>query len=90
MKDGYGSKKFWFAIGVVGIGFTYSVMAATRFPEMRSIFDTFAGILEFVTAAYLTGNVANKFVAGKWGGSSEAPPPQQPPKKDPNPPENPG
>lgn len=65
MRDGYGSKKFWFAIGVVVVGFAYAALAATLMPEMKPMFETFSGILEFVTGAYLVGNVANKWVAGK-------------------------
>lgn len=65
MRDGYGSKKFWFAIGVVAVGFIYAALAATLMPELKPMFETYSGILEFVTGAYLVGNVANKWVAGK-------------------------
>lgn len=65
MRDGYGSKKFWFAIGVVLVGFAYAVLAATIVPELKPMFETYSGILEFVTGAYLVGNVANKWVVGK-------------------------
>lgn len=60
------SKKFWFASGVVIISFIYALLAAIWFPALGGLFETFSGIVEFVTAAYLTGNVANKFVAGKF------------------------
>ena len=65
MRDGYGSKKFWFAIGVCLLAFVYAVLAATKLTELKPMFETFTGILEFVTGAYLTGNIANKWVAGK-------------------------
>jgi len=72
MLDGYGSKKFWFAVGVVAVAFLYAVLAATHLPALKAMFETFSGILEFVTVAYLTGNVANKWVAGKVGETATA------------------
>lgn len=65
MRDGIGSKKFWFAIGVCLLAFVYAIIAAFKLPELKTMFDTFTGILEFVTGAYLTGNIANKWVSGK-------------------------
>ncbi len=65
MLDGYGSKKFLFAIGVCLLAFGYAVLAATGLPTLKEMFSTFVGILEVVTAAYLTGNIANKWVAAK-------------------------
>ncbi len=67
MIDGYGSKKFWFAVGIVAVAFSYAVLAASSLPALKPMFETFSGILEFVTVAYLTGNVASKWVAGKAG-----------------------
>lgn len=64
MRDGYGSKKFWFAIGVCLLGFVYCLIAVHT-TELKGMFDGFTGLLEFVTGAYLTGNIANKWVVGK-------------------------
>lgn len=65
MRDGITSKKFWFAVGVIAIAFLYAVLAATKVQDLKSMYQTFTGVLEFVTAAYLTGNIANKWVAAK-------------------------
>lgn len=73
MLDGYGSKKFLFAIGVCVLAFAYAVLAATGLPSLKEMFSTFTGILEVVTAAYLTGNIANKWVAGKVDPTAAAP-----------------
>lgn len=65
MHDTITSKKLWFAVGVILIALVYSVLAASKFPELKGLFDGFTGFLEFVTGAYLTGNLANKVIAGK-------------------------
>lgn len=65
MQDGPGSKKFLFSIGVCLLAFIYTLLAATKLPELKGLIDAFTGLLEFVTGAYLTGNIANKFVAGR-------------------------
>jgi len=74
MLDGYGSKKFLFAIGVCILAFGYAVLAATGLPNLKEMFSTFVGILEVVTAAYLTGNIANKWVAAKADPTAAKPP----------------
>lgn len=73
MLDGYGSKKFLFAIGVCVLAFGYAVLAGTVMPSLKDMFGTFTSILEVVTAAYLTGNIANKWVAGKVDPTLAAP-----------------
>ena len=65
MHDTITSKKLWFAVGVCILAFAFCILASTKLPDMKSLFDGFTGILEFVTGAYLTGNIANKWVASK-------------------------
>lgn len=65
MHDTWKSKKLWFSIGVIAMAFIYAILASTIIPNMGSYYENFTGILEFIAGAYLTGNVANKFVVGK-------------------------
>src|SRR5574343_238142 len=72
MHDTWKSKKLWFAIGVIVFAFAFAVLSATTMPTLAPMFEQFCSVLEFVSAAYLTGNVANKFVAGKVGAAAAA------------------
>lgn len=65
MKESIASKKLWFTVGVVAVGFAYAVIAAIWLHEMQSMFETFCGLLEFCTGAYVLGNVGNKWVLGR-------------------------
>lgn len=65
MHDTWKSKKLWFAIGVIGIGFVYALLASTLIDGLGKYYDSFTGLLEFIAGAYLTGNVANKLVIAK-------------------------
>jgi len=77
MHDTWKSKKLWFAVGVIVFAFAFAVLSATVTPTLAPMFEQFCGVLEFVSAAYLTGNVANKFVAAKAGAAvAEAPAPK--------------
>lgn len=64
-SDTITSKKLWFAVGACLLAFVYAVLAAWKLPELKGMFETFTGLLEFVSAAYLTGNLANKWITGK-------------------------
>lgn len=84
MHDTWKSKKLWFSIGVIALAFVYALLAATFVPNLGSYFDGFTGILEFIAGAYLTGNIANKFVVGKAGATVVDPKPAvKPPAKAP-------
>jgi nitrogen fixation protein FixH len=73
LKESITSKKFWFAMFAILIGFGFAIVAAVKLTEMKSMFETFTGLIEFVTATYLTGNVANKWVVGKTLATKAAP-----------------
>jgi hypothetical protein len=64
LKENVSSKKFIFAIFAVLICFGYALLAATKVIELKSMFDAFTGLVEFVVAAYLAGNVGNKIAVG--------------------------
>jgi hypothetical protein len=65
MHDTWKSKKLWFAVGVIGAAFVYSILGASILPGLTHTYDGFVGVLEFAAGAYLTGNVANKLVIAK-------------------------
>lgn len=65
MRESASSKKFLFAIGACLIAFAYAVLAGSVLPHMAPMYETFCGILEVVTGAYIVGNVGNKWVLGK-------------------------
>ena len=78
MKESISSKKLWFAVGSVLIAFVYALLAASKLPELKPMFETFTGVLEFIAAAYLTGNIANKWVVGRMeNGQPDIPTPQK-------------
>lgn len=64
LKESIASKKLLFSLFSVGIGFLFAVIAATKLPELKSMFETFTGLVEFICASYLGGNVLNKYVLG--------------------------
>ena len=80
MHDTWKSKKLWFAVGVIGIGFVYALLASTFIGEMGKYYDSFTGLLEFIAGAYLTGNVANKLVIAKANPGTETKPAKPPAK----------
>lgn len=91
LKESVASKKFWFAVLAIGAGFVFAILAAWKLTEMKSMYDGFTGLVEFVVAAYLSGNIANKWVVGKHMGDNKKkkkkgdadpadPTPQDPPK----------
>lgn len=63
LKESVASKKFWFAVMAIVAGFVFALLA-TRMPVLKELYGAFTGLLEFITSAYLVGNVANKFVLG--------------------------
>jgi len=73
MHDTWKSKKLWFSVFVIACAFGFAVLAATVMPNLGKFFDGFTSVLEFAAGAYLSGNVANKFVAGKVAPVAEAP-----------------
>ena len=82
VKESISSKKLWFAVGSVLIAFVYAVLAASKLPELKGMYDTFTSVLEFIAAAYLTGNIANKWVVGRVeNGQPVVPLPQKAPAK---------
>jgi xanthine dehydrogenase iron-sulfur cluster and FAD-binding subunit A len=83
MRESISSKKLWFSVGCVLLAFVYTLLAASKFPEMKSLFDGFTGVLEFIAAAYLTGNIANKWVVGKVAPAAEPEPKPAKPKPPP-------
>lgn len=64
-KESLASKKLWFSVFAVAMGFVFAYISAKHVPTMIPMYETFAGILIAVTAAYLTGNIANKLVLSK-------------------------
>lgn len=91
LKESIASKKFWFAVMAVIVGFIYAVLGASKLKEMQGMYSTFTGLVEFVVAAYLTGNVANKVALG-WAskkGPKKAKPVDAPPEAPVEPPEAP-
>lgn len=62
LKESLASKKFWFAILAIVSCFVYAAIANDHMVKM---YEQFTGVVEFVTAGYLVGNVANKWVLGK-------------------------
>lgn len=72
-KESLSSKKLWFSVGCVAMAFLYAILAATVMPGLLELYKEFVGVLEFIAAAYLTGNVANKWVVGKVSSDTEKP-----------------
>jgi len=71
LKESMASKKFLFAVFAVSISFLFALLAAWTLTEMKSMFETFTGVVEFVVSAYLIGNVTNKAVLGFHSNKSE-------------------
>ena len=65
LKESIASKKLWFAVAAILFSLGFAFLAAVKFIEMKSMYESFNGLIEFVVAAYLSGNVANKFIVGK-------------------------
>lgn len=65
MVDGWDSKKFWFVVGAVLVAFAFAALAGSVAPEMRPMYDSFLGFLEFSTGGYVFGNLVNKLVVGR-------------------------
>jgi hypothetical protein len=70
------SRKLWFSVYSIGV-MTVAALVGSRLPTFAPMYDTLVGGIVAVTAAFLTGNVAAKWVIGKSVGSAG----QQPQKK---------
>jgi len=77
-KESIASKKFWFAIIAVLFSLGFAFLAAIKFAEMKSMYESFNGLVEFVVATYVGGNVLNKYIVGKAAAAQT--PPADPPK----------
>lgn len=65
LKESLASKKLWFSLFAVFIAFIFAILSSSYLPTMKEMYSTFTGLLEMVTATYLTGNLANKFILGR-------------------------
>jgi hypothetical protein len=77
LKESISSKKFWFSIFALLLGFFFTILAATKLSELKSMFDTFVNLIQFIVASYLTGNVANKFFVARATQSTKDPKPKK-------------
>lgn len=66
------SRKLWFSIYAIAV-MVVAALAGARMPAFAPMYDTLVGGIVAVTAAFLTGNVAAKWVIGKSVGSKEQP-----------------
>jgi hypothetical protein len=65
MHDTWLSKKLWFSVFCIVLAFSYALLSATILPKLESSYSVFTGVLEFIAAAYLTGNITNKMIVAK-------------------------
>jgi hypothetical protein len=65
VHDTWLSKKLWFSVFCLVLVFSYALLSATILPKLESSYSVFTGALEFIAAAYLTGNITNKMVAAR-------------------------
>jgi len=80
LKESAASKKFWFAVMAVVAGFVFALLAC-KLVLLKEMYSSFTGLLEFITSAYLVGNVANKFVLGNASKKKKKSPPVEQPGK---------
>ena len=64
MLDGISSKKLWFSVGSVATLFAFPIIAS-HIPTMAPMYDAYVGGVIALAGLYLTGNIANKYVAVK-------------------------
>ena len=66
-KDGGAkSRKLWFSVYAITV-MVLAALIGARLPAFAPMYDTLVGGIVAVTAAFLTGNVAAKWVIGKSG-----------------------
>jgi hypothetical protein len=58
------SRKLWFSVYAITV-MVASALIGARLPAFAPMYDTLVGGIVAVTAAFLTGNVAAKWVIGK-------------------------
>lgn len=79
LKESVASKKFWFAVMAIVAGFVFALLATINsLSVLKELYSSFTGLLEFITSAYLVGNVANKFVLGNAAKKKKKIPVEQP------------
>lgn len=82
LKESVASKKFWFAVMAIIAGFVFALLATINsLSVLKELYSSFTGLLEFITSAYLVGNVANKFVLGNAAKKKKKIPPVEQPGK---------
>lgn len=64
MRDTITSKKLWFSVGAIAAMFGFALMSA-KITMIGPMFDSFVGGVVAITGLFLTGNVANKWIAGR-------------------------
>lgn len=65
------SRKLWFSVYSIAV-MVIAALAGAHMPAFAPMYDTLVGGIVAVTAAFLTGNVAAKWVIGKAVGGSNA------------------
>lgn len=80
LKESVASKKLWFSVFAVMIGFVFGVLVGIF--KWDNSYSTFTGLLEFVTATYLTGNIASRAVSA-YHAKVTGPKPEDPKAKKP-------